>query len=247
MENSEKIVGAVVVRDFNTYAFIVTATAKGMIKKTLISRFEVQRANKVMTAMKLKKDDEVIAARLAYPEDDVLLASKDGYYNFYSCAVLSDIAPKALGVGGISVKNDEVSDLLINHHDGKELLVAAQRGLKRLHFADLQYTNRNVKGYRLFKQLKTNPYQLRYLKSVLSHNDLLIDQQRLNVSSVPFMSCEQSFSAPIELSEGYSLILDDMSAIEEAAVIALPADYLLKQETVDQFSIFQQEDDDEKM
>lgn len=244
MEGNEKVVGAVIVKNFETYAFILTATKKGMIKKTSIPRFDVNRSSKTLPAMKLRNDDELVSAVLAYEGDDVILISKDGYYNKYSLEVLGDLAPRAQGVGGINVKASELAGVVVNHHDGSELLLASNKGgFKRLHFDDLQLTSRNVKGYRLFKQIKSNPHELLYTKEVSSYTSLVFDQNEsviLAVSEIPFMDAESTFSSPLSVSGDYAFIKDDMSDIKEAEIIDLPADYYQSSEEEDyQVNLFE--------
>ena len=70
MEGMEKVVGAVVVKNFETYAFIVTATRNGMIKKTSIPRMDVDRSSKALSCMKLKDNDELISVNVCYEGDD---------------------------------------------------------------------------------------------------------------------------------------------------------------------------------
>ena len=244
MEGNEKVVGTVLVKNFETYAFILTATKKGMIKKTSIPRFDVNRSSKALPAMKLRNDDELVSIALAYEGDDVILISKDGYYNKYSLEVLGDLAPRAQGVGGINVKASELCGVVANHHDGSELLLASNKGgFKRLHFDDLQLTSRNVKGNRLFKQIKSNPHELIYAKEVSSYTSLVFDQNEsvtLAVSEIPFMDVESTFSSPLSVSGDYSFIKDDMSDIKEAEIIDLPSDYYEANEEEDyQVNLFE--------
>ena len=77
MEGNEKFVGAVIVKNFDTFAFIITAAKNGMIKKTSMPRFDVDRSSKYLTGMKLKKDDELVSVCVAYDDDELILISKD--------------------------------------------------------------------------------------------------------------------------------------------------------------------------
>lgn len=244
MEGNEKVVGAVIVKNFDTYAFILTATKNGMIKKTSIPRFNVNRASKSLPAMKLKNNDELVAACLAYENDDVVLVSKDGYYNKYSIEVLSDLAAKAQGVGGINVKNSELVGIAVDHHDNTALLVTSNKGgFKRLHFEDLVFTSRNTKGNRLFKQIKSNPHELLYIKETSSYTSLIFDQSdslSLAVSEIPFMDPEATFSTPLDVNGDYSFYKNDMSDIKEAEIIDLPDNYLNNDdEEFDQVNLFE--------
>lgn len=244
MEGNEKVVGAVIVKNFDTYAFILTATKNGMIKKTSIPRFNVNRASKSLPAMKLKNNDELVAACLAYENDDVVLVSKDGYYNKYSIEVLSDLAAKAQGVGGINVKNSELAGIAVDHHDNTALLVTSNKGgFKRLHFEDLAFTSRNTKGNRLFKQIKSNPHELLYIKETSSYTSLIFDQSdslSLAISEIPFMDAEATFSMPLDVNGTYSFYKNDMSDIKEAEIIDLPDNYLNNdEEEFDQVNLFE--------
>lgn len=244
MEGNEKVVGAVIVKNFDTYAFILTATKNGMIKKTSIPRFNVNRASKSLPAMKLKNNDELVAACLAYENDDVVLVSKDGYYNKYSIEVLSDLAAKAQGVGGINVKNSELAGIAVDHHDNTALLVTSNKGgFKRLHFEDLAFTSRNTKGNRLFKQIKSNPHELLYIKETSSYTSLIFDQSdslSLAVSEIPFMDAEATFSTPLDVNGTYSFYKNDMSDIKEVEIIDLPDNYLNNdEEEFDQVNLFE--------
>lgn len=244
MEGNEKVVGAVIVKNFDTYAFILTATKNGMIKKTSIPRFNVNRASKSLPAMKLKNNDELVAACLAYENDDVVLVSKDGYYNKYSIEVLSDLAAKAQGVGGINVKNSELAGIAVDHHDNTALLVTSNKGgFKRLHFEDLAFTSRNTKGNRLFKQIKSNPHELLYIKETSSYTSLIFDQSdslSLAVSEIPFMDPEATFSMPLDVNGDYSFYKNDMSDIKEVEIIDLPENYLNNDdEEFDQVNLFE--------
>lgn len=245
MEGMEKIVSAILVHRFDTFAFVLTLSKKGMIKKTLISRFDVDRANKSFVAMKLRDDDELVACNLAYQKDEVVVISKDGRYNKYSVDVLSDLATKALGVGAINVKDDECVGLVVDHFDGNELLLSTQKGgFKRIHFRDLEITSRNTKGNRLFKQVKSNPHFIVSVKNVSSYNNLLFknEEESLSMSNVPFMDTESSFSTPHKFADlNYHYILDNMTDIEEALIVEMPQDYLSTQSSDGEIDLFEDE------
>lgn len=230
MEGQEKIVSCVLVKNFDTYAFIVTATKKGMIKKTSLPRMVVERTSKAITCMKLKGDDELVSANVCYEGDDLILISKDGYCNVYSSDVVSDLAIKAQGVMGINVKNDELVACICNHHNSDELLISTDKGgFKRIHLASLEMTSRNTKGYRVFKQIKSNPHQITNITLSSGYNCLYVNNNaqltELPVSDIPFMDLEQSFSNPMSLKYPYFYVKKDMSDIEEVAIVDIPEGY----------------------
>ena len=243
MEGMEKVVGAIVVKNFDTFAFIVTATKNGMIKKTSIPRMNVERSSKAMSCMKLKNNDEMVAVTVCYEDDDLILVSKDGYCNKYSSQILADLAPKAQGVLGMNVKNDELSAVVADCHDSAELLLSSDKGgFKRIHKDSLDFTSRNTKGYRLFRQIKSNPHQIIRATMVSSYNSLYVDTENelyeLTVSEIPFMDVEQSFSLPLNQLDTYFFVKKDMSDIQDVEIIDIPEGYYVNEQEDEQTSLF---------
>ncbi len=244
MEGMEKFVGAVIVKNFDTFAFIITASKNGIIKKTSLPRMDVDRSSKALSCMKLKNGDEMVSVTVCYDDDDLILLSKDGYCNKYSSKILSDLAAKAQGVMGINVKSDELSCVVADHHDGKELLICTDKGgFKRIHVDNLTLTSRNTKGYRVFRQIKSRPHGISNAMMVSSYNAFYIyNDSKLDemaVSEVPFMDLEQSFSNPRDLKENYFMIRKDMSDIADVEIVDIPEGYYSSQEEQDaQTSLF---------
>ena len=243
MEGMEKIVGAIVIKNFETYAFVVTVTKNGMIKKTSIPRMVLERTSKAVPCMKLKASDELVSVAVAYENDDLTLVSAEGFCNKYSLDILSDLAPKAQGVIGMNVKEGELVAVVCDHHDNSELLLSSNKGgFKRIHTDNLSFTSRNSKGYRLFKQIKSNPHVLNRATMVSSYNSLYISDQEklieLPVSDIPFMDVEQSFSTPLKLSEHYSFVCKDMTDIADVKIIDIPSSYYQSTEEEEQTSLF---------
>ncbi len=225
LEGNEKVVGALIVKSFETYAFVVLATKNGMIKKTSIPKFDISRFSKAIPAIKLKENDELVSVNIAYENDNVVVVSKDGNYNRYSLEMLSDIAPRAMGVGGINVKNDELAGVAIEHSGPCELLLCSNKGYKRIHFADLDFTSRNAKGNRLFKQTKTNPSEIIGVKTIASDVSLIYNDEKMTIlpaSSIPFMGLDATFSS---VGEVLPFIKDDMSDIPVVDMVMIPESY----------------------
>ena len=225
LEGNEKVVGALIAKSFETYAFVVLATKNGMIKKTSIPKFDISRFSKAIPAIKLKENDELVSVNIAYENDNVIAVSKSGNYNRYSLEMLSDIAPRAMGVGGINVKNDELAGVAIEHSGPNELLLCSNKGYKRIHFADLDFTSRNAKGNRLFNQTKTNPSSIIGVKTIASDVSLIYNDEKMTIlpaSSIPFMGLDATFSS---VGEVLPFIKDDMSDIPVVDMVMIPESY----------------------
>ena len=244
MEGQEKVVGAIIVRNFDTFAFIVTATKKGMIKKTSIPRMLLERTSKAVSGMKLKANDELASVCVCYEEDDLILISKQGYCAKYSSEILADLAPKAQGVMGMNVKNDELVAVVADNHSSDELLLSTDKGgFKRIHKYELEYTNRNAKGYRVFKQIKSNPHMINRATLISGYNSLYVDcgedLYEVPVSDIPFMDLDSSFSSPLQTTDGYFFVKKDMSDIEDVQIVDIPEGYYESEEDNEQTSLFE--------
>ncbi len=244
MEGNEKIVGAIIVKNFDTFAFVVTATKKGMIKKTSIPRMVLERTTKAVSGMKLKANDELASVCVCYEDDDLILISKQGYCARYSSEIIADLAPKAQGVMGMNVKNDELIAVIADHKESDELLISSNKGgFKRIHKNELDLTSRNAKGYRIFKQVKSNPHEITKATLVSAYNSLYVDcgedLYELSVSDIPFMELDSSFSNPIKTTKDYFFVKKDMSDIENVKIIDIPEGYYESEEEDEQTSLFE--------
>ena len=234
----------IIVKNFDTFAFIVTATKNGMVKKTSIPRMVLERTSKAVSGMKLKANDELASICVCYEEDDLIFISKQGYCARYSSEILADLAPKAQGVMGMNVKNDELIAVVADHHDSDELLISTNKGgFKRIHKADLELTNRNAKGYRIFKQIKSNPHEVNKAILTSGYNSLYVDSgedlYELSIAEIPFMELDSSFSNPVKTTDDYFYIKKDMSDIVEVKIIDIPEGYYESSQDDEQTSLFE--------
>lgn len=218
MSGEEKITNAYVVPKFNTYAYVITISKLGMIKKTAIHEYEVSRNNKTMTNMKLIKDDETIASFLAYEGDEVLLCSKNGYMTRYPIALIPATSPKSKGVKAMNLVEDEVSSACVFHNDNAQLLVISdQCAMKRMKLSDIDLTGRPVKGNMICKKVKSKPYQIRYIGLFDMNDEVIIangDIHKLFMKDVSLMSKEATFSQPLPAMSDFFLI-SEMTQVKE--------------------------------
>ena len=238
-EGEEKIVSALIVKDFNSYAFITTVSKNGLIKKTPLSDFKLQRYSKVVMAMNLAQDDELVKALITYEGEEVIVTTAHGYYNRYSLAVVSPTSLKSKGIIAISCKGDEVSGF-ITYDDDKDylLLINNFNQMKRLKISDIPYTNRATKGKLLFKPLKTKKTLLSKVLKVRSLDDLLIyDEDTLTLSSkdIAIMGMDATFSEPLKLKD-INFIINESDTLSKAKIVDFPKED--KEEVYEQLNIF---------
>ena len=153
----EKIVGSIVLDDKNRN--IIMATKNGMIKKSTLADFIVSRYTKPITAFKLKENDELIG--VALDRKEVVLVSKNGYYLRFESQEIPVVGPKASGVKGMNLKDDELVSLA--SFDGSEEylnIFTNNKTAKRIKISDLNTLTRAKKGSMLIKKVKSQVYYI---------------------------------------------------------------------------------------
>lgn len=221
ISGEEKLTNAYVLHDFKTYAYIVTVTKNGMIKKTAIQEYEVSRNNKTMANMKLIDGDEAIASMLAYEGDEVLLCSRNGYMSRYPISLIPATAPKSKGVKAMNLVEDQVCSACIYHNDTAQLLVISDTGaMKRLKMGDIDLTGRPVKGNMICKKVKSKPYQIAAIRLYDIQQEFTITAQEsypLCMKDISLMSREATFSQPIGVIQDF-YIEQGMEAVKQIAI-----------------------------
>src|SRR5438094_5685877 len=127
IEHRQRIAAIVYVPKGVGRDFMIVATKKGEVKKTAMDEFEVVRRSGLI-AMNLEDDDELIGAKLAYADDDVLMISAQGKAIRFTVAELRSASRISGGVRGIRLaKGDRVVSLNLTPKGG-ELLVVTENG-----------------------------------------------------------------------------------------------------------------------
>src|SRR5256714_1258820 len=127
IEQRERVTAMVYVPKGVSRDYMIVTTKKGEVKKTPMDEFEVVRRSGLI-AMNLEDDDELIGAKLAHVDDDVLIISARGKAIRFTVAELRSASRTSGGVRGIRLaKGDKVVSLNLAPKDG-ELLVVNENG-----------------------------------------------------------------------------------------------------------------------
>ena len=154
----EKVVSSVIYDNDNS--LLVLATKQGMVKKVLLKDFVVQRYSKPLTAMKLKDAlDELVSVSKCQENSDVVMVSKNGYYDKYNLKEVPVLGAKASGVKGMNLSQDELVSLsVIKDNDEYLNIVTNNKTAKRVKLSDLSQMTRAKKGSLILKKVKTSLY-----------------------------------------------------------------------------------------
>ncbi|MBQ6654245.1 MAG: DNA topoisomerase IV subunit A [Erysipelotrichaceae bacterium] len=200
VNNNEKFIGCFVIRDFDSYCWVVTGSRSGMIKKTALSEFKLQRASRSSTAMLLSDDDVMISAAIGYQGDSVYLVSRNGYSMYFSLDEVNQIGARAKGIIGMRLAADDaLADMtLITRNDSEMVYLTAKGNSKRLKINDIPVTKRATRGVLIAKRNKTNPAVVRYCVAGSLNDDLNLicesEPSHLKFKDISLMDAESRFS-----------------------------------------------------
>ena len=133
----ERIAEVLALRDYRVAPYLVLATSGGLVKKSRLSDFDSPRAGGII-AINLREDDEVIAARLVSPEDDLLLVSRKAQAIRFRATdeALRPMGRATSGVIGMRFSNgDELLGMHVVRGDA-DVLVATEGGYAKRTPAD---------------------------------------------------------------------------------------------------------------
>jgi DNA gyrase subunit A len=146
IEQRERVTAVVYVPKGVSRDFMIVATRNGEVKKTVMTEFEVVRRNGLI-AMNLEDDDELIGAKLAHADDDVLMITAQGKAIRFTVDELRSASRTSGGVRGIRLaRGDKVVSLNLTPM-GSELLIVNENGYgKRTPIDDYPRHNRGGSG-----------------------------------------------------------------------------------------------------
>lgn len=127
-ETDEHVKAFVSVKEFDDEHYIVMATKKGIVKKTVLSAYGKPRKGGIY-AIEVREGDELIEARITNGEHDILLGTSDGKSIRFSESDIRPSGRKTMGVIGIRLSSatDKLIGMLVVKREGT-ILVATQRG-----------------------------------------------------------------------------------------------------------------------
>ena len=165
--------------DYINSHYIVLATRRGTIKKTLLEAYSRPR-QKGVNAITIKEGDSLLEAVLTDGDNDILLAARKGKCVRFHESDARSIGRTAAGVRGISIEDDDEvvgmvcartdADYLESHH----IMVVSENGFgKRSSLEDYRTTSRGAKGVKTIN-ITDKTGDLIAIKMVSDDNDLMI-------------------------------------------------------------------------
>jgi DNA gyrase subunit A len=173
LADGERITGRVPVSEFNEDQYLITATRKGMIKKTRLDLYSRPRRGGIV-AMALKDDDTLIAAAVTRGEQDVVLAKRNGRSIRFKETDVRSMGRTAGGVRGVKLDSGDYVVGMVVVAKGATLLTVTENGFgKRSPLDDYATKHRGGKGVINIRTTDRNG-EVVAIKEVHDKDDIMI-------------------------------------------------------------------------
>jgi DNA gyrase subunit A len=158
LQENERVVALLPVREFAEGAFVVMATRRGLIKKTSLQAFTSIRASGII-ALSIQEDDDLVGVSMTEGAADLLLGTRNGWAIRFREENVRPMGRTARGVRGIKLRDsDEVVGMaVVLRETAATLLTVCERGFgKRTPTSDYPTKNRGGKGVITIKTTERN-------------------------------------------------------------------------------------------
>ena len=160
VKSSENIVASIPAYDFKKDSCVTIFTKDGMVKRSKLSDYQVQRHSKPISTIKLKGDDLVVSVCETTDNDEVMIVTDNGYGLWYDIDSVPVVGVKASGVKSINLKNGSVvSGVCFSNSDYLTVITNKGNG-KRIKLSELEKGRRASRGLLVMKEVKTNPQSI---------------------------------------------------------------------------------------
>jgi len=173
ISKDEKIAAIVNVKEFDDEHFVIMATQKGLIKKTVLSAYGNPRKGGI-NAINIRPEDDLIEAKLTDGSQEIMLGTSHGQaIRFYESDV-RDMGRAATGVIGINLSHGDKVIGMITARKNSTVLVVTQNGYgKRTLIEEYRMTRRGGKGVVTVK-VTERVGKMIAIKEVIDDDDLMI-------------------------------------------------------------------------
>lgn len=161
MSPDESIIAAIPAYGFESDKNIIIATRDGMIKRSKLKEFKLQRYSKATSCIKLKDNDYLVAA-IEENGDYLFLTTDSGYGLIFKTDEVPVVGVKAAGVKGIKLKDDNLVTISnYNPITDEYLSIITDKGTgKRVRLNEFEISSRTRRGLQVIREVKTNPYHI---------------------------------------------------------------------------------------
>ncbi|MGE5861588.1 MAG: DNA gyrase C-terminal beta-propeller domain-containing protein, partial [Ignavibacteria bacterium] len=143
---NENITAFVAVKEFKDDNYLIMATEKGTVKKTVLSAYGNVRKGGI-NAINLASGDRLIEVKMTDGNNDIVIGTRNGFAIRFHEKDVRNMGRTATGVRGVKLgKGDKVVGLLVIKRNDSILVVTEKGFGKRSDINDYRITHRGGKG-----------------------------------------------------------------------------------------------------
>ncbi len=151
LTGEDKITAVIPIREYVGDKYLLMATAKGIVKKSLLSEYDSSRKDGLI-GIKLDEGDELIGVKLTDGDSEIILSTRNGSAIRFNESEIRPMGRATRGVRGISLNiGDSVASLDCLQDNGQLLLLSEKGYGKRTNMVDFRFTHRGGKGVSAIK------------------------------------------------------------------------------------------------
>jgi len=156
IEEGDEIRAVVSVDEFTDDKYLFTTTRRGIVKKTVLSAYGNIRRDGII-ALKILEGDDLIGAGLVEPDQDILLATRNGLAVRFSEGNVRSMGRVSTGVKGVNLREgDETVEMVVLTGEGSLLTVCENGYGKRTAVGEYPKRTRGTMGVIDIKASKRN-------------------------------------------------------------------------------------------
>ena len=191
IKSDENIIGSIPVYDFKKDSYITIFTKDGMVKRSKLSDYQVQRYSKPISTIKLKGDDLVTNVYEVNGNEDIFIVTNNGYGLWYDMDSVPVVGVKAAGVKSINLKDGNVVSGICFENQEYLTIITDKGNAKRIKLSELEKGRRASRGLLIFKEIKSNPQHVikAFLLDVKKYIGIKKDEDIKNIklTEIPIM------------------------------------------------------------
>jgi DNA gyrase subunit A len=169
----ERIASLVPVREFADDRFLLFATRRGTVKKTVLSAYGNVRATGI-NAINIEDGDQLIDVQITDGTNDIVLATRSGMSIRFHEKDVREMGRATTGVKGIEIDADDAVIGMVVVRREATLLVVTEHGLgKRSELGDYRVQHRSGKGIITLKRTDRTG-DVVALKEVIPDDELMV-------------------------------------------------------------------------
>jgi len=156
VDGGENIAAFLPIKTFDDEHYIIMATRKGHVKKTVLSAYGNPRRNGIV-ALHIREGDVLVNARLTDGDNDIVIASKNGQACRFHERDVRDTGRGTQGVRGINLADeDQVVSMVAVRRDSSLMSITENGYGKRTNIENYRLTRRAGKGVINIKTSRRN-------------------------------------------------------------------------------------------